>query len=41
VVQECAAGVHRWIEIPAAGESADDYEEPAPSVTIVEGAGGH
>ena len=37
VVQECAEGaVHRWIEIPAAGKSPDDYEEPAPAVTIVE-----
>lgn len=35
VVQECADGaVHRWIEIPAVGKSADDYEEPAPGVTI-------
>ena len=37
VVQECADGAaHRWIEIPAAGKSADDYEEPAPGVTISE-----
>jgi uncharacterized protein YcnI len=36
IVQECAEGaVHRWIEIPEAGKSADDYEEPAPGVTIV------
>jgi uncharacterized protein YcnI len=36
VVQECAGGgVHRWIEIPAAGKKADDYEEPAPAVMIV------
>ena len=35
VVQECAEGAaHRWIEIPAAGKSPDDYEEPAPGVTI-------
>lgn len=35
IVQECAEGaVHRWIEIPEAGKSADDYEEPAPGVTI-------
>jgi uncharacterized protein YcnI len=35
VVQECTEGaVHRWIEIPAAGKNADDYEEPAPGVTI-------
>ena len=26
---------HRWIEIPEAGNSADDYVEPAPGVTIV------
>jgi periplasmic copper chaperone A len=36
VVQECVQGVHRWIEIPAPGESADDYEEPAPQLTIIE-----
>jgi len=37
VVQECTDGtVHRWIEIPAAGKTADDYEEPAPGVTIVD-----
>lgn len=36
IVQECAGGaVHRWIEIPEAGKSADDYEESAPGVTIV------
>jgi periplasmic copper chaperone A len=41
VVQECADGtVHRWIEIPAAGKVADDYEEPAPGVTISAGTGG-
>ena len=35
VVQECTDGaVHRWIEIPAAGKNADDYEDPAPGVTI-------
>ena len=34
VVQECAEGVHRWIEIPEQGRSADDYEEPAPAVTL-------
>jgi uncharacterized protein YcnI len=37
VVQECAEGeIHRWIEIPAAGKSPDDYEEPAPGVTIID-----
>jgi periplasmic copper chaperone A len=34
VVQECAEGVHRWIEIPAEGKIADDYEEPAPGLTL-------
>jgi periplasmic copper chaperone A len=35
VVQDCEAGVDRWIEIPAAGKSADDYETPAPGVKLV------
>jgi uncharacterized protein YcnI len=35
IVQECEGGaVHRWIEIPAAGESEDDYDEPAPGLTL-------
>jgi len=34
VVQECETGVHRWIEIPEPGRSADDYKEPAPGVTF-------
>lgn len=38
VVQECATGVHRWIEIPEAGRSADDYKEPAPGVTLTPAA---
>lgn len=36
VVQECAGGVHRWIEIPEPGKTPDDYEEPAPGLTIIE-----
>jgi uncharacterized protein YcnI len=40
VVQECAEGVHRWIEIPKPGEDPDSYEEPAPSLTILEAAPG-
>lgn len=36
VVQECTDGaVDRWIEIPAAGKTADDYETPAPGVKLV------
>lgn len=42
VVQECADGlVHRWIEIPADGKSAHDYEEPAPGLKIVDRPSGH
>jgi uncharacterized protein YcnI len=37
-VQECADAVHRWIEIPAAGQDPDELEEPAPQLTIIEGA---
>jgi uncharacterized protein YcnI len=36
VVQECANGAHRWIEIPAEGQNPDDLPEPAPFVTITE-----
>ena len=35
VVQECEKGVERWIEIPEAGKSSDDYKTPAPGLTIV------
>jgi uncharacterized protein YcnI len=38
VVQECEQGVHRWIEIPAAGKSAADYPEPAPALRLLPGA---
>jgi uncharacterized protein YcnI len=34
LVQECETGVHRWIEIPAEGKTADDYREPAPGVRL-------
>lgn len=35
-VQECANGeVHRWIETPASGETAEDYREPAPSLRLL------
>lgn len=39
VVQECETGVHRWIEIPAAGKKADDYKEPAPGLKLLPAAG--
>jgi uncharacterized protein YcnI len=34
-VQECEKGVHRWIEIPAAGKSPRDYKEPAPALKLL------
>jgi uncharacterized protein YcnI len=34
VVQECTQGVHRWIEIPAAGAAATDLKEPAPALLL-------
>lgn len=35
-VQECENGVHRWIEIPAAGQAWGDLDQPAPFVTLIE-----
>jgi uncharacterized protein YcnI len=36
VVQECEGGVaDRWIEIPEAGKSADDYPTPAPALKLL------
>lgn len=37
VVQECELGVHRWIEIPAEGQSAHDLESPAPGLRLLPG----
>jgi len=35
-VQECEGGkAERWIEIPAAGRSADDYRFPAPGLKLL------
>jgi uncharacterized protein YcnI len=36
VVQECEQGVHRWIEIPAAGQKWGDLKEPAPFVKVID-----
>ena len=36
VVQECGSAADRWIEIPEAGKSEDDYEYPAPGFTVIE-----
>ncbi len=41
VVQECPKGVERWIEIPAAGQKADDLKFPAPQLKLTAPAGGH
>jgi periplasmic copper chaperone A len=35
-VQTCEEGEAAWIQIPEAGESGDDLEYPAPSVTVTE-----
>jgi uncharacterized protein YcnI len=40
-VQECEKGVHRWIEIPAAGKSRGDYKEPAPFLKLLPKAQRH
>ena len=39
VVQECEKGMHRWIEIPAAGKSAADYPDPAPGLRLLPATG--
>jgi uncharacterized protein YcnI len=38
VVQECEKGVHRWIEIPAAGKARSDHPEPAPELKLLPAA---
>lgn len=40
-VQECEKGVHRWIEIPAAGQSRGQLREPAPVLKLLPKRGGH
>ncbi|MFV0429464.1 MAG: YcnI family protein [Arachnia sp.] len=35
VVQECANGAERWIEIPAEGQDSHDLEGPAPGIMVV------
>ncbi|MEN3376725.1 MAG: periplasmic copper chaperone [Hyphomicrobiales bacterium] len=37
-VQECEQGVARWIEIPAAGQSAHALDNPAPGLHLVAAA---
>ena len=38
VIQECGTTSVAWIEIPAAGQTHDDLEHPAPTFTVVEAA---
>lgn len=40
-IQECENGATRWIEVPAAGESPEELEEPAPALTLNEPDGAH
>jgi uncharacterized protein YcnI len=35
VVQDCAQGVHRWIDVPSPGHDAGHLNEPAPGITLV------
>jgi uncharacterized protein YcnI len=35
VVQECASGAERWIEIPADGKGPGDYKSPAPGLKLL------
>lgn len=39
-IQTCEKGEAAWIEVPEAGQSEDDLELPAPSVTITSAEGG-
>ncbi len=36
LVQTCEVGENAWIEIPAEGQTEEDLELPAPSLTITE-----
>ena len=40
-IQKCAEGQTRWIQIPAAGESGEELESPAPAVVLTAAGGGH
>ena len=41
VVQECENGATRWVQIPKAGQTEEDLEEPAPAVVLTAAEGGH
>ncbi len=36
-IQTCEVGETAWIDVPAAGESGDELEHPAPSVELIAG----
>ncbi|NNM73626.1 DUF1775 domain-containing protein [Enterovirga aerilata] len=38
VVQECEAGAHRWVDVPAPGGDQHALKSPAPAVRIVQAA---
>lgn len=40
IVQHCGDAESAWIQIPAEGQSVDDLDHPAASVTVVEGEAG-
>lgn len=40
LVQTCEVGENAWIEIPAEGQSSEDLELPAPSLTVTEAVAG-
>ena len=40
VTQQCGSESVAWIEIPAAGQTEDDLEHPAPTITVVTAADG-
>jgi periplasmic copper chaperone A len=40
-VQQCVKGREAWIQVPQAGERADELETPAPTVTLTAAADDH
>lgn len=41
VVQECANGAERWIQVPAEGQKDSDLDYPAPGIRIAPAKAGH
>ena len=41
VVQECANGAERWIDIPGPGQTSGDLEGPAPGVMVMPAGHSH